>query len=421
MRNVSEDEYRRSSLDYQASLALEARRIGLSLESVTGSFRSGFADLDRRVVDLAVTLDLGVEALAQELSRQSHYLEQMTSILANPAATAANERQRWGLKNLERGLLEEAESDLWRGLDAFPYDSVSFLALGQIATLKQQWSSAVELFKKAYRYSVTDDGGLAAGAALQAAAAAHKAADEKESRAILEAATRDLPDCPELWFALSRLTQEPEHLRRALVLKPRLALDGRALGMRHVDEAAEQAYRLEVEPLLDRLRSVLSGVEVDHRLHPPGSDPVAALLNGVQELRATPQLARSVREGGGTTDLTEPTSPKLKYGFPAFLLLGGFAALYVSSVFHESTDMSQFNASGPVRSVGLVLLALAVAITVARGFRHSRQRADYKLWEARAREADSRSRRLTKAADEIGRIVLPTPRIVEPFVRSVRP
>lgn len=207
------------------------------------------------VSGMAAVADWAMPAIVEHLALAAERLGGVEQMLANPTETAAAEFYRRGTYALSCGWWEEAVADLSEAVQRYPYNPRTWFNLG----VAQQWyesaDAAAEAFGRCARYGVSLEPALAAGAVLLAASL-HRAAGRTDASAdILRSYAEKIDRCAELHLVLGVHHHDLDHLVKALLLVPDLAVDARVAKAPRVDEAARTACEMAEGPVR-RLRAV---------------------------------------------------------------------------------------------------------------------------------------------------------------------
>jgi tetratricopeptide (TPR) repeat protein len=298
----------------------------IALEEMSGTLSDVAASsrtIAAGVAHIAAVTDELLPVIADQLTRSRKALDTLVEMTANPSGTAADERQRWGIQNLERDLLPEAEAEFEAAIAIYPYDPLSHYFRGFAITRSgTRPADAASAFATAVRYAKSDNGQLAAGAAMLGAASFRMAGDRQAAQALLREAGDSVPSCPEVWLSLAGTTHDAEDLARALDIEPAYALDAVADAWDCAEDAAlialsrTHANRLtaleEAEGDLRRTAEQLQ-LSVPSTEASPGTDgaPVSRLIRTIQEIgRRSAALEAVVTAADAATVTAEMELPK---------------------------------------------------------------------------------------------------------------
>lgn len=206
-------------------------REGLSAQFARGIDQSVLADVIRgngadtaaAMAGLAGALGVATAEICTELQASNRFLATIENAAVNPLETAAQELYRRGVHALERGWHPEAIDALHAAVEKSPLSPEIWINLALAEVAEGRADSARSSLDRAYRYSVRDNPGLAAGIGLTRAGLERDQGDEAAELEALTASARDLPTCAELHLALARVTRSPEAVATAVRLAPELS------------------------------------------------------------------------------------------------------------------------------------------------------------------------------------------------------
>lgn len=207
-----------------------------ALEEGFNAIASRLSDTKAGLEFLAINIHYGFEQVIEQLAGSATELDRLVASTERPSENPGTELRNRGLYALEQGWLPEAVDDLQHAVSVFPYDAVTFFALGIAHSREGAAAEAGEAFERAVRYSSSRVAGLTIVAARLAAQAFDRVGDVKRGETILREALKAVPDAAEVAFDLA--STEPQMLVSALRLCPELALAARSLRLPSVEQAA---------------------------------------------------------------------------------------------------------------------------------------------------------------------------------------
>jgi hypothetical protein len=223
----------------------QAAELAQSAEHLAGTTRYIAAEVSR----MAAVADWALPAIVEHLALTAERLGGVEQMLAKPAETEAAEFYRNGTYALANGWWEDAVTDLSDAVLRYKYNPRTWFNLGVAQQRNNATTAAAESYRRCAQYGAFVEPALASRATLLAAFNYRTAKQADDSVKILRAYAEKIDGCAELHLALGVHHQDHDHLVKALLLAPTMAVDagvGKASGL---EEAAAVVCRMADGPV----------------------------------------------------------------------------------------------------------------------------------------------------------------------------
>ncbi|HEX2744574.1 MAG TPA: hypothetical protein VHN16_09250 [Streptosporangiaceae bacterium] len=281
-----------------AELAQSARRLAGATQDIA-------AEISR----MAAVADWAFPAIVEHLALTAERLGGVEQMLANPAETAAAEFYRNGTYALANGWWEDAVADLSEAVQRYKYNPRTWFNLGVAQQRTNFTTAAAESYRRCAQYGASVEPALAARAALLAAFNYRAAMQADASAKILRAYAEKVDRCAELHLALGVHHQDHDHLVKALLLTPNMAVDAGVGKTSGLEEAAAVVCQMAGGPV-HRLRAIEqamvllvdvachAGLDIAHTAPVPVNLPAEGVDALLLAHNAIPEAAEQVNRLG---------------------------------------------------------------------------------------------------------------------------